>query len=533
MEKATLASLQFDKVLDLILPAGEAGKHQKHHLRVFRPGQEASVRKEFSRLDDLVAALSKNNKLSGQLSSALSQTPYLPQTLKALTQRPLMLHEFFELKKLLYHAIQLQLYCTKAGLTKQYPFPELQKVFDLLDPGHSQSPSFALSGAFDPALAELLIKQQDLQMALRREEQKLLNTAKKTVGTANPTSEIVVSRLDEKQVRKLQASGFYRLSDENFANLTFRLQDSPELADIKKQLANLVKKLGKTGDHVMITLSKKLQTHSKILLQTTELVQRLDWDFAKAIFAMQCKCVIPKISAKVQIVINKAVNLPLQLSMAGCNCLYQPLDLKFSTPVNVLTGPNMGGKTTTLQTLGQLYLMAVFVIPVPAATAELCLFDQIWHNRETAGGENLSSFGREAVSLANALDKKGRTLYLMDELAKGTNPQEGEAILTATLHHLSDQPCLVLAATHYDLPVRLEKASQFAIRGIDAKALQKLAKAGKTTLEAQLGLLNSLMDYSLVRVTEKTTPPQNAIPIAQLLGLPEAIIRKAKTYIKH
>jgi DNA mismatch repair ATPase MutS len=169
---------------------------------------------------------------------------------------------------------------------------------------------------------------------------------------------------------------------------------------------------------------------------------------------------------------------------------------------------------------------------VPARSATLCLFDQVWHNRGNAEGENLSSFGREVVSLAEALNRKGRTLYLFDELAKGTNPQEGEALLTAVLAHLAEKPCLTLAATHYDLPSGLNKVQRFAIKGIDPKELKKLAKADKPSLEAGLDYLNSLMDYNPVKIDDKQAPPQNAIPIAALLGLPQSIIRLAEKLLK-
>jgi DNA mismatch repair protein MutS2 len=532
MDKALFAALQFDAILDLIRPAGEAGRVHKQHLSAFKPGREAALRKEYKRLECLAAAMEKDKKLSGLLYSALSQTPYLPQTLKALQQRTLFLHECFEIKKLTHYALQLRNACTKAGLEKLYPFPELQKLYDLLDPEQTQSPSFALSAGFDPMLAKLLSQLQELQLKRRHAEHLLLQKAQKAAGLNNPVAEIVVSRLDDKKLENLRKSGFYVLSDENFANLTFRLLDSPELAAIKQQITSLTQKLVKVEEQVLVALSNKIKAYHKALDRTAELVKLLDWDYAKAVFAIHYKCVIPAIAAKVKLDARRAVNLPLQQNLAQLNRKYQPLDLHFDATLNVLTGPNMGGKTTALHTVGQLCLMVSFAIPVPAEQAELCLFDHIWHNRENEGGENLSSFGREIVSLAAALRKKGRTLFIPDELAKGTNPAEGEALLTAVLQYLADQPCLVLAATHYDISTNLNRISRFVIRGIDAKALKSLAKADKATLDAQLDQLNRLMDYSLVRVSDRLAPPQNAIPIAQILGLPQDIIKMAESTLK-
>jgi DNA mismatch repair protein MutS2 len=528
MDKAMFASLQFNEVLELITPVGESGKNHKYHIQGFKPGQEAHLCKEYNRLDCLLSALKKDRKLSEQLNSSLSATPYLPQTLKALQKRSLLLHECFEIKKLLHYVLQLKQLCTKAGLLKHYPFPELQKLYNLLDPEKTQSPTFALTASFAPILAKLLLKTQELHLAKRQAEHKLLVAAQKAAGLKNPIAEIVVSRLDSKKLQKVQKSGYYILSGENFANLTFRLKDSRELTAIKKQISSLAPKLGKSEEKVLTDLSKKIKSYQKSLLKAAELVQILDWDYAKAVFALKHHCTIPKITDEIKINAIQVVNLPVKLNLTEHNRKYQPLDLLFDDTLNVLTGPNMGGKTTTLHTVGQLCLLACYGIPVPAEKAELCLFDNLWHNAETEGGENLSSFGREIVTLANMLNKKGRTLYLFDELAKGTNPMEGEAILTAVMQYLSAKSCLVLTATHYDIPVRLKKVIRFAIKGIDTKALKRLAKADKLSLDTQLDLLNQLMDYSLIKVSDKQAPPKNAITIAEILGLPGAIIRLAQ-----
>jgi hypothetical protein len=67
MDKALFAALQFDAILELIRPAGEAGRVHKQHLSAFKPGREAALRKEYKRLECLAAAMEKDKKLSGLL----------------------------------------------------------------------------------------------------------------------------------------------------------------------------------------------------------------------------------------------------------------------------------------------------------------------------------------------------------------------------------------------------------------------------------------------------------------------------------
>lgn len=532
MDKSCFTALQTDLILSLIEPAGDAGRHLKKHLAPCLPGQEALLRKKYKHVETLQQLLLKNKKLEEQLRAALSEVPWLPQTIKALQDRTLLLHELFELKKLVHYARLIQKLCRKHDLDKQYPLPDLENLYAMLDPDQTNSPAFTLSPAFDTRLAKYLSKLQDLQQSRRKEEAHLLKEAATAARLVRPLAEIVLSRRQTSELKQLQKSGYYALAEENYANLTFRLKDSAELTSLKKQLAVLAAKLTAAEEEVLAKLSKKLLTFSKVLTQTSELLADLDWDFAKALFALRYDCCQPVISAKLVLNARQAVNLPVKLSLEASGRRYQPLDLGFNTILNVLTGPNMGGKTTALKTAGQLCQLASFAIPLPAKEAELCLFDSIWFNREQDTADSLSSFGREVVALAAALKQPGRSLFLLDELARGTNPAEGEALLLAVLNHLAKRDCLLLAATHFDRPAHLTGAAQYAIKGIDAKALDKLAKAGKTDLDAQLDLLNRLLDYNPVRLTLKTKPPRNAIPIASALGLPKDIIARAEKLLE-
>ena len=531
MDKALLSAMQFNQILDLIEPAGESGKHFRHHLSGYKTGQENELRKEYKRLELLIAAITKDRRFAAQMTAALAEIPWLPHTLKTLTERPLLLHECFEIKKLVHYGRILQQLCSSHKLDKVYPFPDLEILSAMLDPDRTNSPAFALSPAFDSKLAKYIARLQDLQLDRRQQEARLLKEAQKAVGLNKPAAEIVISRLQEKERHKLQKSGFYTLADENFANLTFRLKDTDKLAVVKKEISALTNKLAKVEEEVLLKLSKKLKTFAKTLRQTADLVQQLDWDHAKAAFALKYDCCLPVLTSKTRLTVSQAANLPVKLNLTSQKRKYQPLDLRFSSALNVLTGPNMGGKTTALKTIGQLCLLTRHAIPLPAQSAELCLFDHIWFNHEARETENLSSFGREIVSLAAALNRKGRNLFLFDELAKGTNPREGEALLTAVLQYLSEQPCLTIAATHFDGPAQLRNTAQFAIKGLDLKAMKKLAKTDKATLDEQLDLLNNLMDYNPVRLSTKENPPQNAIPIARTLGLSEDIIRLAENLL--
>jgi len=531
MEAGLRSLFGFDRVLNLIEPSGETGKFLRHNLPVWKPGQEALLKKEYARLQTLLDSLKAGKKLSGQLHSCLVNLNRLPLTLKALEERPLSLPELFEVKKLTHYVLLLRKLCTQANLLPHYPLPDLAVLYEILDPDRLETPAFSLSPAFDPKLAKLLGQKQELLLALREEEEDLLNQARTAIGLNKTVRELVVSRSQTALLSKLQSTSFYSLISENFANLTFQLADSPALLKLRRQLSSLETRLATTEEDVLAKLSRKVRPFAKSLAQATEIAALLDWDFAKARFTNTYNCTLPNIITACRIRLDKAVNLPVRMALESSGRRYQPLDLDFSAPLNVLTGPNMGGKTTALLSLGLLCTMAQHALPLPAAFAELPLFDTIWFNQDGLQVENLSSFGREIVSLTAVLQKKGRTLLLLDELAKGTNPAEGEALLTAILAHCAAMPGITLAATHFDQPARLPQAKQFAIKGIETASLKQLLQSIPADPEAQISLLNRLMDYNLAKQTAKSKPPRNAISIAAGLGLPAEIIQSAQNLL--
>jgi dsDNA-specific endonuclease/ATPase MutS2 len=528
MDKLTAKALHSDAILAWIQPAGELGRHYKLSLPVYKPGQETLLKHEYDRLAAFISILQQNPSLQHELEAVLSHLAWLPNTIRALSERSLYLHECFELKQYAYYASRLCEICTKSGLDQLYRLPDLSKAMQLLDPENTLVPTFQLSAGFDQRLGKLIAKLQSLQLQRRHLEKELAEQARQTLGLTRSQSEVVISRLQTEQVKLFAKSAYYRLSSENFANLTFKLQDNPALKQLRHRIELLTQKLKAAEERALTRLSIRLRSQVRTFSSSISTFSRLDWDFAKVIFALRCAGCIPVITKKTSIAIYRAENLFVKHSFEESERKYQPLDLVFSGSVNVLTGPNMGGKTTALVTLGQMCLLSSMAIPLPAKTASLPLFDHIWFNQEDAGQVSLSSFGREVVSLSAVLKKKGRQLLLIDELAKGTNPVEGEAILSALLVYLKEHTCFCLATTHYEQPAHLPFVHQFAIRGVDIAALSKLSQNTAHNLTISLQNLNQIMDYSLVALRRKQAPPQTAIAIAAALGLPTAIIELAQ-----
>jgi DNA mismatch repair ATPase MutS len=218
--------------------------------------------------------------------------------------------------------------------------------------------------------------------------------------------------------------------------------------------------------------------------------------------------------------------LPLESELDAAGRRFVPIDLELHDTA-VLTGPNMGGKSVTLQTCGFVALCAVFGLPVPAASARTALFDQIaWVGlgRESQIGGLLSSFAREVLELKAILARgAARLLILADEFARTTTPHEGRALLIALLARLRDLGACGLLATHLAGIARAASVRHFAVRGLRGIPRHPPTNDVGQALEA----LADAMDYTIAEVPGDELPRGDAIALTALLGIDREFVDAA------
>jgi len=528
MLKKLRENLNLDKLLALIEPCGEVAAAQKHRRLAIRPTRK-QIESQYRRIKWLRQKASTDTGLTAGLEDLLHHLPLL--AVEQIGASPcLENHEFFEVKSFLWVYARLRSLVVALENQPVYDLPDLDRLFKLLDPEGNGLPAFRISPLFSPPLQKLWDRRSELGAKLKTERAATLEKARAELQMPHLKEEFILSRNQGEAIDPIKNSPWFLVSAESLVNVTFRLRDSIKAIRIKTDV-NLLNQQIELAEHKVKTrLTSEIFKHFAALEKAWHTCEELSWDYTLARFAERYQCCIPRLAHTPQrIKISRAVNLPLKLSLESQGRHYQSLDIAFSQSANLITGPNMGGKSTALITLGQLCHLAAWGIPLPAESAELPLFDEVYYNHEGSGqSDNLSSFGKEVVSLVQFLSRSGTNLILLDEFARGTNPEEGEKLFLAVLKHLSQSGNTLVAASHFTAPTLLPELVHYSIRGISETQLKALENRQPGKLEERLKGLAEAMDYSLVKLRKHQAPPQYAVRIAGILGLPEEIMQFLK-----
>ncbi|HJF31903.1 MAG TPA: endonuclease MutS2 [Sporosarcina psychrophila] len=202
-------------------------------------------------------------------------------------------------------------------------------------------------------------------------------------------------------------------------------------------------------EKILIELSAKVQEVAHDLFTLVAILSEIDVILAKAKFGIAQKCTKPEVNNKGYIRLAKARHPLLPIEEAVANTIEFGNDI---TTI-VITGPNTGGKTVTLKTVGLCTLMAQAGLPIPALDgSEVAVFESIYADigDEQSIEQSLSTFSSHMVNIVDILKKyDDRSLIIFDELGSGTDPQEGAALAISILDEVHGHGARVMATTHY------------------------------------------------------------------------------------
>jgi DNA mismatch repair protein MutS2 len=212
---------------------------------------------------------------------------------------------------------------------------------------------------------------------------------------------------------------------------------------------------------ILLEMTQRIGAQSQEIQAAVEVLAELELQFAKARFAEDYNCIEVKLTGSPQhsptatsLLLHNARHplLERNLKLKGASVVPTTIELEKTRRQLIITGPNTGGKTVTLKTVGLLALMAQSGLPVPADRAELPVFDAVLADIGDYQSieQNLSTFSAHVTNIDFiARTATAQSLVLLDELGSATDPEEGAALAAAIAAHFGAIGCLTIISTHH------------------------------------------------------------------------------------
>ena len=263
---------------------------------------------------------------------------------------------------------------------------------------------------------------------------------------------------------------------------------------------------------ILRLLSREISKNGEVLTENSERMARVDFAFAKAKLARDMEAAEPLLNNSGKTVLRRARHPLIPKDKVV------PIDISIGEDYRMLlvTGPNTGGKTVSMKTLGLFALMARSGCFLPAASgSEIAFYGSVYADigDEQSIEQSLSTFSAHMTRLVNIINRAEKgDLLLLDEIGAGTDPEEGAALAMAILERLQDIGTSVVATTHYSQL----KTFAYSRDGIENACVEFDVETLRPTYRLLIGIPGA----------------SNAFAISRRLGLGESLVLRAQQLVR-
>ena len=470
----------FQYVLDLLEPCSCYGSEYIRTLAPYTSAQRGELVRELDNIQRIISVYEDKKSVITKLEYSFMHLKDVRPIINRCRNTSLNEVELFEVKRFLLTFRDIYpAFCElkDAAGTEGLEVRELAQALEIVDPDKTGVPSFYISETCSPKLREIRKEKKNIELLIRSKNGNM--------------DELMIART------KIAAK-----------------EEEEELA-------------------VKARMSESLRVYLDDMLFDVETIRALDVILAKAKLAIDRNCCKPTIGED-SFILEDMVNPKIGDNLIEKGKTFTPVSISVQRGATVITGANMGGKSVALKTTALNILLALCGIFPFAKSAEIVLLDDIYIISEDLESidRGLSSFGGEILEFNNVVRKLDScSMVVLDEFARGTNPDEGAAIVKAATKWLQGKSSFTLLSTHYDGVAEHAGAHYqvIGLKNIDFASLKSELSCIET--ERSADRIAEHMDYGLYRVLEKQDCPRDALNICRLLDLEPEIVELAEKNI--